>query len=365
MFVNQLSQDPRWKVSQLSEGPTKLLRVPVAVLGDWKHPEYGDLSFSQQDFDDMMSNWDSNVLGYEPPLYLGHSTDVATFGGQPAIAFQSKLLQEEDVLYGIYEPVNDKVLETTEGYFRYSSSETLRNAKSKKTGESIGTVLVGMALTNTPFLTGMPRVEVIEQYLSDVPSNQIVSFVFPLNQESSMSESTLAASAATVISTDPVASSAAGVQGVAEQFSKLAAQNEQFRVYNQELAEKNARLEAELEASNQKLAQLSTSVEAIMQRSQKQDLSDKIRRISTLNLPKTVKEDFITKLSEGFFNAEQEDYQFSQMQVLSDTNRQMFNKPQGQIPADVAQQTMDSNPYALHIERNLKLAESRRQQSLV
>jgi regulator of replication initiation timing len=365
MFVNQLSQDPRWKVSELNDGLKRLLRVPVAVIGEWKHPEYGDLTFSQQDFDEIISNWEANVLGYEPPLHIGHSTDITTFGGQPAIAFQTSLLQEEDVLFGIYEPVSDEVLDSTKNFYRYSSSETLRNAKSKKTGDHIGTVLTGMALTNTPFLTGLPRVEVVEQYLSEVPSSDIVSFIFLQNQEPPMADVSPAASTTTDPSTEPLASSAAGVKEVAEQFSKLAAQNEHLHKVNEDLLENNARLEAELEASKVKLSELSVSVNTILERSNKQDLSDKLRRISRLNLPEAVKADFGQKLSEGFFSPEQEEFQFNQMQVLSDTNKSMFTRAQGHTNPANSQVPLQDNPYAKQIQLNLKLAESRRQSSLV
>jgi cell division protein FtsB len=359
MVTLEQTIDARWQIHRLSDGSRKLIRVPVAVLGEWQHPEYGDLSFTQRDFDDIKQNWQTNVLGYEPPLFIGHSTDERVFGGEPAVAFQTDLVQEGDVLYGIYDPVDEEALKDVEsGIYRYSSSETYRNATCKETGRPVGTILTGMALTNRPFLTRLPRVEVIEQQLSEPTDNSLVSFVFPI-QESSMSEQP---QAATPAAANPETAARTAAE-VAEQFSKLAEVNDQQRQQIDQLLAENAALRQESEASKLQLSQLSEQVGVIVDRAKKQDLSDKQRKIAAFNLPKGVKEEFIAKLSEGFFTPEQEEFQFKQLQMLSEANRVTYTQPQGNPVLE--EELTDANPYAAAIQQNLKLAQSRRQQSQV
>ncbi|MFM6056352.1 MAG: phage protease, partial [Sphaerospermopsis kisseleviana] len=129
-------------------------------------------------------------MGYEPPLFLGHPTDNTTVEGAPSVAFLEKLYQESDTLYGLYDPVDDKAYqEAAKGAYRYSSAEVSRNAVSKKTGQSIGTVLRGAALTNRPFLTGMPRVEAVTQQFSESVENNL-TILFPLTTEKEMTTTT-------------------------------------------------------------------------------------------------------------------------------------------------------------------------------
>lgn len=125
--------------------------VPVAILGSWEHPQYGETTFTEQDFSEMQENFEQNTIGYEPPLYIGHDRS------QPACGYLTRLYREDDVLWGTFELLSEEKYEDLDGY-RYSSPEITRETASKTDGSNIGTVLTGLALTNHPFLTGMPRV---------------------------------------------------------------------------------------------------------------------------------------------------------------------------------------------------------------
>lgn len=144
-------------------GEKRPLKIPVARLGIWDHPVYGKVVFSQKDFDDIVRNFREDEIGFEPYLRYGHSRYPGAADGEPGTAFAHDLVQESDVLYGIFDPVTDEVVrEIQTGQYRYSSAEITRNAQGKKPGRGpIGTVLSAVALTNAPYIPGLPRNQVL------------------------------------------------------------------------------------------------------------------------------------------------------------------------------------------------------------
>lgn len=160
------------------------LQIPIAKLGAWEHPVYRYVVFTQKDFDDIKRNFESNEAGFEPYLRYGHSRYPGATDGEPATAFLKNVVQVKDVLYGQFEAVDPTVVsEIKDGKYRYSSAELTRNAHSKRMGKgNIGTLLTAVALTNAPFVPGLPQ----NQVLSDSPGD--IHF-FVLNQkEHSMSQ---------------------------------------------------------------------------------------------------------------------------------------------------------------------------------
>ena len=153
------------------------LKVPAAVIGEWKHPVYKKVKFTEKDFEDIINNFNNKVLTYEPTLTLGHvvgdelvkSGGIAytTMEGAPSEAFLTNFYVEGGVLYSTYKVVNKEVYRAVkEGRYRYSSGEFYRGYIDRETGENLGTVMFGMALTNRPFLR-MPRVEALTDAIVD------------------------------------------------------------------------------------------------------------------------------------------------------------------------------------------------------
>jgi hypothetical protein len=178
----------KWPEFTLSDPNTKnaigYLMVPIATLGSWVHPLYGEVLFEQQDFDQIITNFNKKVTGYEPPLFLGHSNDVNVWGDRPAVAFLEALAQQEDVLWGFYSVVDDQVyLDIKKGKYRYSSAEIIRGAKNTVTNEEVGVLLHACALTNTPFLTTMPQIKAFSQP-SKTCTEKLMAFAFPLVTDS-------------------------------------------------------------------------------------------------------------------------------------------------------------------------------------
>lgn len=148
-------------VEWLSETGRKL-KIPVARLGTFVHPVYGTVDFTQCDFNDMCENFAQNEAGFKPYLRYGHARYPEAVDAEPKIGNLEKLVQENDVLYGIYDPLSEDVIEEVEkGNYEFSSAELKRYAISKRDGRPIGTLLTAHALTNAPFVPDLPQNQVL------------------------------------------------------------------------------------------------------------------------------------------------------------------------------------------------------------
>lgn len=321
---------------------TQYLKVPVSYLGSWKHSEYGDVSFTQQDFDDMIRNWEDRVTGYEPPLFLGHPVDLFSQEGAPSYAFLAHLKQEGDVLFGYYEPVevdmfsvapNGGIVVKGKGVYRYSSAEIVRDAKNKADGSEIGTLLVGTALTNRPFIPNLPKPQLAQLTFNEGSSGNLV-FVFgdTKNMTSTPTE------------TPTAPAQTGGLADLISQISKLTdALTTQTTKVNL--------LTEQLEAANGRIKQLeSSNLEST---------------ISNLNLPASLKETFSDVLNNDALPAEEKQKILAKLHTLSDENAAKLTKVQGDTSQTVdGKQTLSEdskeqpNPYAEIIAKNQALSDS-------
>lgn len=131
-----------------------MLKIPSAVIGTWQHPDYGEVVFNQKTFDEIIDNFNSDALGYEPTLNVNH---IDSDGRTEGICME--IYQESDVLYADYKCNNPSIYYDVQNKrLRRSSSEVVFDYIDRRNGRSVGTTLTGMALTNTPFITGMPPV---------------------------------------------------------------------------------------------------------------------------------------------------------------------------------------------------------------
>lgn len=319
------------------------LRVPIAVLGSWVHPEYGDVTFTQEDFDDMMRNFSENVSGFEPPLFYGHPIDRESFGGAPAAGFLIQLYQLGDTLFGEFEAVAESYEQVKEGYYRYSSAEIVRNAVSKETGDPIGTLLVGTALTNRPFLTNMPRVKALADVFSSW-ADTTHHFLIPLLQtgdsQHDMADPTQSnnqSPAATAPASAPQPEQAAATQ---ENFSEGQTPS-QSQAQPQPMAEFLA-LAQQVETQRRELEETRKQAEAANQKLQQQELASKLNRLNTLNLSQAVKDSF-KALIESDIPAEQEEVMFTALSEMSEQNKQLFSEQQGSQADETSPQNAEES----------------------
>jgi hypothetical protein len=152
------------------------LRVPQAKIGTWKHNTYGEVTFTMEKFTEAVTNFENDVLGFEPYLTFGHpieSSDVNSYDefietaealdGQRKRGDLEQLRIEGDMLVGYYTPKPEAYDAVSRGEYEYSSGEFLTNFTDKKTGVNRGTVLVRTALTNAPFIPHREKVVALSQ----------------------------------------------------------------------------------------------------------------------------------------------------------------------------------------------------------
>lgn len=158
------SDDSDFYAFEDNENGKMMLKIPAARIGKWIHSEYGVVEFTQEKFDQAIDNFNAGVLGYEPTLNVGHFVEVQSFGSAPTEGIAVEVYQEEDVLYANYECLNPIVYgDVLNQRYRRSSSELIMDYVDRTNDRSVGMTLVGMALTNRPFITDMPTVNVFSE----------------------------------------------------------------------------------------------------------------------------------------------------------------------------------------------------------
>lgn len=164
----------------ISKLKDNLIRVPITKIGEWEHPIYGTVKFSQSDFQQVKNNFNNNVLGFESYATYGHPKEedsvetiedyldlIKSFDGERKKGDLKKLFVENNILYGDY-LVNDETYKDIEnGEFDYASGEFLYDFLDKNTGKNVGTVLLRTALTNAPFIPLEEKIKVLSTNLVD------------------------------------------------------------------------------------------------------------------------------------------------------------------------------------------------------
>lgn len=365
-----------------SEGK-ELLKVPVGLLGEWKHPEYGTVTFTQTDFDQMVNNWQQGKASYDPPLWLGHPIpggEFPTIEGQPSEGWPVSMYQEGNVLWTEYEPTNPQLIEDVRNKrYRYASPEVQRNAVDKSTGENLGSMLVGAGLTNRPFLDFKDNPLSVVTKFSDSSKPQIFSAVINLNPQNDMTTSTdnttkpeaaveeqnsakdttsAKADVATTQNSDATTTTpaASNLQGnVTASTTNSLSDSTQFVSKKQ-----HEDLLNQFAAQSSQLSQVTKQLNAIQEANKQQELSEKLARIEALNLPTQTKEMFSDLLKKGQLASEAESNLFQNYQSLSDSYGQTFNIVEGTNDKE-SKDLMSDIPqcFADIIQRNNKIAQAR------
>lgn len=250
------------------------LKIPFFRLGKWKHPVYGDLTITQDTFNQMLANFKTNVLGRPPFIRIGHDKGTApTFGYAPAEGWVTSLKQEGDVLFAEVEPTTPTAEENirTKRY-RFSSAEYNPNGVDRETGKKVGALLSAIALTNEPFLTKLPEATLLADtpdmfYLDfsevkeddkNMPDTEVKTMLQKLSDTITHFMSNLSLKPAppapnqNSLPDDATAQQLAVMQEQLQQFSTLQAQVQQLTQSNQQLmsqlgAETKTRLAAEVD----------------------------------------------------------------------------------------------------------------------
>lgn len=173
-----------------------LVKIPVAKKGEFFHKRYGKVSFTDQDFEDIVRNYEENVLGFTPYATYGHLIDPSLSVDAELKKGTSKGFEIEDgVLYAVTEPTIDTLELITKGEYEYASGEFIRNFEDKETGENKGTVLMRYALTNSPFIPFKDKkIEVVETLSENAKrecTHSVINFMLKLSTDSGNSENSI------------------------------------------------------------------------------------------------------------------------------------------------------------------------------
>ncbi len=141
-----------------------MVKIPIAKKGSWFHDVHGLVSFSDNDFAEIKKESSKEVLGFTPYITYGHPTNLP-YESVDAELKKGDLTgweEKDDVLFGLFDAKEDVVSLINNKDYEYSSGEFLRNYKDKFTGANKGTVLMRVALTNSPFIPfGDTKVEAL------------------------------------------------------------------------------------------------------------------------------------------------------------------------------------------------------------
>jgi len=176
---------------KLSEGdkPVALTSKPMTIeilrTGTFKHPVYGKLEITKEKLENMVRNFDNEVLGREISFDFTHNPDIG------ASAWVDKLLLRErdgvSILCAVIHPTEDGVKAIKGKKYRYFSAEYTENYKDKEADKEHGPTLISGGFTNRPFVPNLQPVALSEDIIDDLKSGddfEIDSFRFNEIKES-------------------------------------------------------------------------------------------------------------------------------------------------------------------------------------
>lgn len=361
--IHWLQENPI--VLESPDGDSKKLKVPVARLGSWKNPIYGEVTFDQDTFDSFIENFTAKITGYEPPLFLGHPMDVDSAEGHPAAGFLEELVQEGDILWAIADDVDDATYDLVrDGRYRYASAEMLTNGTNKDDGSSVGPLLIGLALTNRPFVPNLPRVEALADRMTgnillssfNITPTKPQDEVMTTNTNGSAQQPQSPPPAATVtaqpsgtLSTSPTPSGGGG-SGDAPSTQ----QPQQFSNPPVQSSQNNQQIDL-----TDHVLELARRVELAEKQLREQTKAGFLSRINAMTLSDTTKQHFTSMIQSDGFTPDQMEKVLDGLKTLSDGNEGDILTQKGEhlSLSDSSNETTAESPYAKVLDRNRKLAE--------
>ena len=157
-------QESYIRVTKLEEY-TKEFWHNILPIGKFYDPRYGEVNITKEMVEKMAENFKNGIPHYKPPVNISHEDIHGKFGDIVEVEAR------EDGLWAKIALTQDgaKLLEAKR--FEYLSAEFTEHYVNKETGEDVGPVLLGVALTNRPAHPKMNPIKLSELY------NEIVEMV--------------------------------------------------------------------------------------------------------------------------------------------------------------------------------------------
>ena len=140
------------------------LIIEILREGTFNHELYGTFDITTQKMNEMIKNFNSNVLDRDISFDMNHMPEL------PAVGWVKQLSVGKREIKGKTRHILNAHVELTEAgkesiqkkEFRYFSAEYVDNFKDKETGKDCGITLKGGGLTNRPWMPGMAPIELCE-----------------------------------------------------------------------------------------------------------------------------------------------------------------------------------------------------------
>lgn len=142
--------------------------IQIAKQGSFTDPRYGDFAITQEDFDSWVQNFQRVSRG-SLPIDPDHRPEKA--GDTSAVGWVTDLEQRGQELWAkpAWNSLGTELV--SDQRYRFISPSYTPNYKNDE-GDSFGTALVGVALTNRPFLEGMAEVSLSKVFAEEVTEPQ-------------------------------------------------------------------------------------------------------------------------------------------------------------------------------------------------
>jgi hypothetical protein len=151
---------------RLSEGkpPEEIQVLPV---GEWDHPAYGKFKIDERDLEEFVENFSAGVRN-DIPITEGHAMPGEE---KPAVGWFTKLINRgSDGLWAAVEWTEQGKELLRQKAYKYFSPEFYEKYEDPETREIFRNVLVGGALTNSPYFKELAAVILSENIIIN-PSN--------------------------------------------------------------------------------------------------------------------------------------------------------------------------------------------------
>jgi hypothetical protein len=151
-FINPI------EMSELKKIPKD---IEILQEGDWNHPSYGLIKITKEDLSDFVKNFDAKIRNDLPINVEHNNTDGA-------VGWFRKLIVRGNSLWAKVEwTVKGRQL-LKEKIFKYFSPEFYSTYEDPESRKIYKNVLVGGAITNTPYFKGLKAIVFSESAIKDM-----------------------------------------------------------------------------------------------------------------------------------------------------------------------------------------------------
>ncbi len=140
--------------------------IEILKVGDWDHPSYGPLKITDKDLDKFVENFNKKIRN-DLPINIEHKTT------EGAVGWFKKLYKKGSSLLAKVEWTGKGRQLLKDKVFKYFSPEFYSTYDDPETREIYKNVLVGGALTNTPYFKGLKAI-VFSELTEDMTLKEIL-----------------------------------------------------------------------------------------------------------------------------------------------------------------------------------------------